>query len=165
MKITEGHDFKVNDVYEFRYNEEMAKKLAYPYHCFDGTLIVRKSEGGSIYLVDTYWSSDNRMFTIKEALNQGNLTFICNLDEVDELKDFCTEYYDDSDIIRLKIHAGYRNETYLRKGAVKSKDKMISVIKEKIEMEESNIRSAKGSIAYLNETLKKVESGDLNVYF
>jgi len=165
MKIPENHEFKVNDVYEFRYNAEMVKKLVYPYHCFDGTLIVRKFDDGSLRLVDTYWNSDNRTFTIEKALKEGELTFICNLDEVDELKGFGTEYYDDSDVIRLKIHAGYRNETYLKKGAVKSKDKMISVIKEKIEIEENNIRSANRYIGLLAETLKKVESGDLNVYF
>ena len=38
--------FKVKDVFSFRYNEEETKKRFEPYHCFDGQFIVKQSENG-----------------------------------------------------------------------------------------------------------------------
>ena len=68
--------FKENDVFNFRYKPEEAKKRFEPYHCFDGTLVVKKYSDGKILLVDTYWSGgDSRTFTPEKAMSQGELTF------------------------------------------------------------------------------------------
>src|SRR5690242_6119857 len=99
MTTTETElQFKVNDVFSFRYNEEEAKKKFEPYHCFDGQLVV-KEISGKLALVDTYWGSgDNRRFTIEEAKKQGRLTFKCNLDEVEKADYNDVNYYNEEDI-------------------------------------------------------------------
>ena len=75
--------FNENDVFDFRYKPEEVKKRFEPYHCFDGTLVVKKYSDGKIFLVDTYWGGgDSRTFTPEKAIEQGELTFLCNLDEM-----------------------------------------------------------------------------------
>lgn len=157
--------FRVNDVFNFRYKPDEAKKRFEPYHCFDGTLVVKKYSDDKLYLVDTYWSSgDSRTFTPDEAIEKGELTFLCNLDEMVDIKDYETLYYDDADIVKMHIHAGYRSRFLIKKGTQRSQAKMLQSIKQKIEDEHSKIRSAENSLKWHNETLKKIEAGDTSVY-
>src|SRR6478609_2919716 len=52
-----------NDVFNFRYKPDEAKKRFEPY----GTLVVKKYGEDKLYLVDTYWGSgDSRTFTPDE---------------------------------------------------------------------------------------------------
>lgn len=156
--------FKENDVFEFRYKPEELKKRFAPYHCFDGTLVVKKYDG-KIYLVDTYWSGgDSRIFTPEKAIEQGELTFLCTLEEMVDIKEYETLYYDDTDIVKMYIHAGYRSRFLIKKGTQRSQSKMLQSIRQKIEDEHSKIRSAENSLKWLNETLKKIEAGDTSVY-
>ena len=157
--------FNENDVFNFRYKPEEAKKRFEPYHCFDGTLVVKKYSDGKTYLVDTFWSSgDSRTFTPEKAIEQGELTFLCNLDEMVDIKEWETLYYDDADIVKMHIHAGYRSRFLIKKGTQRSQTKMLQSIKQKIEDEHSKIRSAENSLKWHNETLKKIEAGDTSVY-
>jgi len=157
--------FRENDVFNFHYKPDEAKKLFEPYHCFDGTLVVKKYSDDKIYLVDTYWSSgDSRTFTPEKAIEQGELTFLCNLDEMIEIKEWETLYYDDADIVKMYIHAGHRSRYLIKKGTQRSQAKMLQSIKQKIEDEHSKIRSAENSLKWHNETLKKIEAGDTSVY-
>jgi ribosomal protein L9 len=73
-------------------------------------------------------------------------------------------YYDDADIVKMCIHAGYRNRFLIKKGTQRSQAKMLQSIKEKIEEEHSKIRNAEQAVKYHNETLKMVEAGDTSVY-
>lgn len=157
--------FRVNDVFNFRYKPDEAKKRFEPYHCFDGTLVVKKCGEDKLYLVDTYWSiGDSRIFTPDEALEKGELTFLCNLEEMDDIKEMETLYYDDADIVKMHIHAGYRSRFLIKKGVQRSQAKMLQSIKQKIEDEHSKIRSAENSLKWHNEPLKKIEAGDTSVY-
>lgn len=157
--------FKENDVFNFRYKPEEAEKRYAPYHCFDGTLVVKKYNDGEIRLVDTYWGGgDNRTFTPDKAIEQGELTFLCNLGEMVDIEEHETLYYDDADVVKMYIHAGYRNRFLIKKGTQRSQAKMLQSIKQKIEDENSKIRSAENSLKWHNETLKKIEAGDTSVY-
>lgn len=164
MMIDRKHTFRVNDVYQFRYNAEMVEKLVYPYHCFDGTLTVRATDNGKLILVDGYWSSDNRTFTIDEAFEQGTLEFLCNLDDVVETSDSSNKYYDDDDLITVCHHAGYRNKYYLKKGAEKSISKMLSVLGNQIDYERHLIESSKRNIEMIKKKIERLESGDTDIY-
>lgn len=161
---TETKEYKANDVFSFRYNAEELKKRFEPYHCFDGTLVVKDCNGETL-LVDTYWSgAEGKWLTIKQAQEQGDLAFLCNLDEMQEIKEYETVYYNDEDVVILRIHAGHRNRFLIKTGTGRSKSKMLDSIKVKIEEEEYKIKSAESSIRRLKETLTKIEGGDLSVY-
>lgn len=154
------------DVYSFRYNEEETKKRFEPYHCFDGQLIVRKyGEGGEMRLVDTYWGSgDNRTFTLEEALNKGHLAFKCNLSDVEEIREWEKIYYDDSDLFDLSTQHHCHNRYAKRKGAERSKEKMMLTLLDKITSSQHKIQSLQKDIERAEENLKKLEAGDTSIY-
>lgn len=157
-------ELKNMDVFSFRFNAEYVKKESYPYHCFDGTLIAKKFHDGKIRLVDTYWTSDSRVFTLSDALKKGTLNFICNLDEVTAATKDIYNYYNDEDCITLFIHAGYRNQYYLKRGAERSKEKMISVLTSKIEDANRQIESLKWYANNYAVSIEEINSGNLSIH-
>jgi hypothetical protein len=164
---------RVNDVYSFRYNEHELKKRFSPYHCFDGQLVAKQRENGEFYFVDTYRGSKYDKFTthgdmkrksIQQALGEGTLTFICNLDEVDEIKEYETVYFDDDDFYNLSYQSGCYKYFVKKKDAIRSKEKMLQSIKKKIEETEYKRDSAIGFLEKLKQRLLKIENGDTGVY-
>ena len=59
LKEDKNMDIKLNDVYRFRYREEMIKCKFEPYWCFDSQLIVTQNKKRELFLVDTYWGFGN----------------------------------------------------------------------------------------------------------
>lgn len=159
-------NIKKNDVFSFRYNEEARKKhFGDIYHCFDGILVAKQRDDGTLYLQDTYWGgSDSRVIYIEDVNNKGTIEFICNLDEMESIKESEMVYFNDEDIVRLGIHKGYQTRILIKKGTERSKEKMIQSIKDKISESQSCIEWNKRCIETLNEKLEKLEQGDLSIY-
>jgi hypothetical protein len=158
-------NIKVNDVYKFRYNAEWTKKLHEPYWCFDGQLIVKKHRNGELYLVDTYWgTSENKSFTLEEALQQGDLTYICNLDEIEKCEQYDLDYYADEDLFDLSHQHRCYKAFYKRKGATKSPEKMKRVLETKIHSTEHDIAWKTDELKRLKEKLHKLDLGDIDIY-
>lgn len=163
LEIQQKITLKLNDYYTFRYNEIETKRIFEPYHCFDGKLIVKENHKKELILVDTYWlSSDNRTFTLERALNEGTLEFVCNLDDIEEIKQYELIYYADEDLFNLSYQHGCYKRYAKRKGALRSREKMLRIIKERISEAEYKLRSAQSSIEQLNKVYKEVEDGDIN---
>lgn len=175
MTTTETQtDFKVNDVFYFQYNEQEIKTRFEPRHCFDGQFIVKQRPNGEIYFIDTFWASkhngfanmgDIRTKSVEDALRQGTLRFVCNLDDVEEIAEGEVKYYANEDVFDLSYQHGCYKYFVKKKGAVRSKEKMIESIKLKIEDQTSKMRWAQREIEYLKEQLLKVEAGDTTIYF
>lgn len=167
---------KLNDVYRFIYNNEMLEKMYDPYHCFDGQLIVRQDKNGNIYLEDTYWSyydkekntfrsdSGNRRFSLEDALKQGKLFYKCNLDDIEMISEYDTNYYADEDIFDLSYQHGCYKVFFKRKGAQKSISKMESVLNQKIKRIEAEIRHLTWQLEEAKENLKKLKEGNIDIY-
>ncbi len=155
---------KERDYYLFNYNAEHTQNAFEPYHCFDGRLIAKKV-GGRIILVDTYWgSSSNRTFTWKEAKTQGSLEYICNLDNVDDLHKASRIYYSDRDIFNLSSQHGCYEKYAIRRGAKKSKTKMLSVLKQKISDAKSTIGFSEREIQSALKNIEEIKIGNLDIY-
>lgn len=155
-------EIKINDVYRFRYNPEHVKKLHSPYHCFDGLLKVRQSDKGLI-LVDGYWSSDNKWFTLGDALKQGELEFICNLDEVEQINKYESKYYNEKDIFILPYHSGYHTMYLKRKGAEKCRETIMKQLEAKIQKAKSDLESAKRSLEWAEKDYERaLKEEDIN---
>jgi hypothetical protein len=157
---------KLGDVYNFSYNAEWSKKIFDPRWCFDGQLIVKQDGEGELYLQDTYWGWDDnegKYFTLIEALNRGELTFVCNLNEVEKCnkRDMC--YYADEDIFDLSYQHGCYENYYKKKNAVISHDKMEQVLKDKIEILEREIEYKKSDLKWRKEQLEQLQSGNTNI--
>lgn len=160
-------NIKLNDVYLFRYNEEYNKKLFEPYWCFDGQLIVKQNRNGELYLQDTYWGFDGgekKTLTLEQVLERGELTFVCNLDEVEKCEEYHLNYYDDKDLFDLSYQHGCYKAYFKRKGANKSIDKMKKVLEEKIKSTEREILWQQSELQRLNDKLNKLNAGNINVY-
>lgn len=160
-------ELKENDVYKLMPNErgEIAN------WCRENLLIVRKGEGEGLYFVDTYWSIDDlgrsssthgKVYTLEEAQERGKLEFYCNLDDIESTKEHKTDYYDDKDVFLLTEQHGIIKNWYLRKGAQKSKEKILSVLDRKINHADERIDSLKNEISWWYKQREKAESGNLD---
>lgn len=154
---------KVNDVYSFRYKPEYLKEkqISEPYWCFDGQLIVIQRKYGLV-LEDTYWSSDNKKFTLEEALKIGELTFKCNLDDVEKISKNDLKYYDEKDIIDLSYQHHCYDNYAKKKGAEKNKDVIKQYINDSIEHLKHEIKYKSSQIKNLENDLIKIEEGKIN---
>lgn len=154
---------KVKDVFHATWKDSSKSN-----HCFEGLLVAEQWDRG-IVLVDTYWNSENKWFTPEQAEVQLNLTYYCNLDDY-ELKNVpnAGKYYDKGDYIYMHSqHACVEScrYFYLKKGAIKSKDKMIASLNEKIEEAKREISSANSTIEWALKDIEKIENGQLeNIY-
>lgn len=155
---------KVGDVYDFRYNAEETKKRFEPYHCFDGQLVVKERSDGTLYLEDTYWTSQNVCFTPDDAEKLGTLEFRCNLNDIDYIDEYDLKYYDDSDIFNLSYQHGCYKRYAKRKGAERSKKKMERVLSRRIEENAHKIVWLENDIKSDTEKLKQLQSGDTSIY-
>ena len=158
------NELKENDVYKLRPNDygEIAN------WCRENLLIVRKE----LYFVDTYWSIDDlgrsssthgKVYTLEEAQKIGKLEFYCNLDDIEPTKEHKTDYYDDKDVFLLTGQHGIIKHWYLRKGAEKSKEKILSVLDKKINHADERIDTLKNEISWWYKQREKAESGNLDV--
>lgn len=159
MNIKEG------DVFDFRYKENVVGNIFDPYHCFDGILVARKRLN-ELWLIDTYWSDseNNRRFSLEKALHEGDIKFLCNINEMVGIKEYEKVYFNDEDIVELRIHSGYRTLLLIKKGTPRSQLKMIQSINKNIEDAKRRIRSAESEIERLEENMKKVTNGDTSIY-
>lgn len=173
MKGIQGLDLKINDVYSFYFNEEYRNKHSYSNHCFDGQFVVKQEEDGEFYFLDTYWASkhdgfkhwgDHRTMSVENAIKNGTLKFICNLDDVEEIREHDMIYYADEDLFNLSYQHGCYKFFVKKKGAIRSAEKMEAVILERISSSEHKIGSLKRDIERYNETLVKLRNGDTSVY-
>lgn len=163
-------DIKPGDVFLFHYHPSKEHGWDSRTHCFEGMLVVKEERTG-IVLCDTYWQNDGtngRQFTPDRAMAEGVLRHYFNLNDVDSITEWKREYYDDHEIFCLhnqhSCSPSCRNY-YVRKGAAKSKEKMMHVVAEKIEEANCKARSAARDIERYTEIKAKIESGDLEVYF
>lgn len=156
-------ELRVNDIYKFRYNEEQERLMVSPYHCFDGILTVKEYDKRELVLVDGYWSSENKWFTLKDALEKGKLTLICNLNETEKITEHESKYYDEKDIFILPFHSGYNTVWLKRKSAEKSREVMLNHLKNKVEDRKQKLESAKRALEMVElDYQKALIEEDLN---
>ncbi len=135
-----------------------------PNHCFDGQLIACK-HGDGLRLEDTYWNSgDNRVFTLEEALRLGTLEFVCNLNDVEKSHKSDLKYYDNKDIFDLSYQHHCYESYYRRKGAKRSKTKMLETVNKKLVEAQREAEYQMRKIEQLSATRTKIELDDLTVY-
>lgn len=158
---------KLNDVYRFRYNETYLEKIFMPYHCFDGQLVV-KEKNGELYLEDTYWGfkydSNNKKFTLEEALLKGSLEFVCNLGDVEKACYDDSNYYDSEYLYNLSYQNGCYQKYCKKKDISKSKEVMEDALKREIKKAETQIEWHTRNIKRCEEKLQEVENGNLDIY-
>jgi hypothetical protein len=86
-----------------------------------------------------------------------DLEYKGNLDEFDAIADYNEPLYDEADI--LDLHPSSPKQIFLRKGAVRSKDRMLERCRYLREKAESALRSAQRDVDRYAETGAKIEAG------
>ena len=156
--LTEG------DVYRFRYSQTERDKTAQGWagsldHCFDGTVVVRDGK-----LVDTYWDNSNQGRVVTPE--QGTLTYVCNLGEVRQVKEYETLQFDEADVFDLRYNHGCIKRWMVRRDAKPSAKRMLEEVRKKrsaVEKElDSAINHAASTLFQLGELQARLEAGDLS---
>ena len=157
---------EINEIYHARWKErEWGDQKD---HCFEGLFLVMEDNHKTLWLVDSYWGVgrwDNKKYTPDEAKEKFELTYYCNLDEIEPVKGH--RYYKDEDIFMLHDqHACVEGCKYYykKKGVDKDKDTIINLIKGKIQDKKKEIEWAQDDIKRLGEDLEKVYQDNLEVY-
>lgn len=157
-KLNEG------DIYRWSYRDPKADGRPYgSYHCCSCIAIVNNGR-----LKDTFWQigksfSDCRSFGV-EDLPKLELTRIANLSDLIPAKEYDADYYDDSDIVDLNHSNHTSGNFYLRKGATRSKEKMLKVARDNLARSTSNEQSAARLSGELREVISKLEADQMVFY-
>lgn len=165
MKMFNETNYKLDDVFHAHWKERVWGDQKD--HCFEGLLIVMKDSKGSWKLVDCFWGIkrlDNSQWSLEEAEKLFDLKWYCNLGDV-ERSDGAEKYYDDKDVFFLhEQHSCVPScrYTYVRKGAKRSQEKMLSVIREKVAKEKRNIEYAAQNIELYSKEEQRIINGELD---
>jgi hypothetical protein len=147
------------DIYFWRYREEPLR--GYTLRCCARKAIVCDAiliDIYSAYIVDHKVSVyRGRRWSRTIAASLLDLEYKGNLDEFDAIADYNEPLYDEADI--LDLHPSSPKQIFLRKGAVRSKDRMLERCRYLREKAESALRSAQRDVDRYAETGAKIEAG------
>lgn len=124
----DGNNIKLNDIYRWYYTAEMLKKLNHgdnggtTYWAASNICIAKKSyTTGELYLEDTFWSSDNKIFDLND-LHKIELEYLGNFEELNKFTQGRSSlvYYSPSDILDLSHSNSFGDQIYIKKGAKRS---------------------------------------------
>ena len=140
---------KEGDIYRWRWNEREWERrkdqLASGtlYWCCSQICVFK---GG--WFVDTYWgdSGSNKAFSVEDANSKLVLEYVGNFDNLVEADKSQRAYYLDSDCVDISHPNKSRGGFYIRKGAVKSLDKMQRVMRRILRKHERDMQRARDAI-------------------
>lgn len=152
------------DVYRWSYRDPKANSRPYgDYHCCSRVAIVHRGR-----LCDTYWMigssfSHGRSFGMDD-LPALELKHLGNLSDLEKAPEYQSDYYDDADIIDLNHANSTRGNFYLRKGAKRSRDKMLAVARQRFAEAESDFHTARRRMAEIGMTIDRIEAGETDMH-
>lgn len=157
--------FREGDVFRFRYSDERIAKARAVHHdlhwCFDGQVIVRDGK-----LCDTYWAGyrlssggDQKVVTPED----GTLEFICNLNDVERIKEYQTRYYDESEVFNLSYQHGCYRFFAVKKGQPRNQCAMLAWLDRQASEYRRDIERTTHYLRLNAEQRAKVEAGDVTV--
>jgi hypothetical protein len=157
---------KVGDIFRWSWNAETLKK--YEDKKSAGTLywccsrICVFEDDGKLW--DTYWSScksENKRFTLEDAEERLELTYVGNFNDLTEAKRGDRAYYEDKYCVDISHPNMSRGGFYLRKGATKSLDKMRRIMKRNIKKLQYDADHAQRMV---NEMEKELDNLSIDSY-
>lgn len=155
---------KEGDVFQWRYADPDADDRPWgDYHCCSRIGIFHEGR-----IRDTYWQigvsfSSGRSFGV-EDFPKLILQFRGNLSDFEKRPEYDADYYDDADFLDLNHANSTRGNFYLRKGAKRSTEKMLTVARRKLEKAQSDERYAISRAEDARKVIAKIEAGETDVY-
>lgn len=151
------------DIFRWSYREPGNDGSWGRYHCRSCIAIVHNCR-----LRDTFWQignsfSDGKSFGVDD-LGQIELTRLGNLADLDKVPEYQADYYDDADIVNLNHSNSTKGNFYLRKGAIRSKAKMLEISRYNLERCESAQRYAAARSEELRGIVSRIEAGEMDMH-
>ena len=144
-------------MYRFVYSPEVVERTRRDlYWCFDGQVVVRNGK-----LVDTYWGECGEARVVKPS--EGTLTFVCNLNDTREIKEWERRYYRDEDVFNLSRQHGCYKYFAVLKETQRSAEKMLAWLDEESAAAKQEIRSRIATLERLATQRARVEAGDTSI--
>lgn len=137
-------------------------------HCFEGLFIVEKYGKKDFRFVDNYWgrsgTTANKVYNFTRALELFNLKYYCNLKDLIGIGQSEVFYYKDEDIFCIHEQHGCSKSYYIKRGTKKNKEKIITVLKNKIEKSKHNIDWEIKNIEDWSKKIQKAKKDDFEFY-
>lgn len=163
-------ELRVGDVFAFAYSEESWNKARTGLGhgdlrwAFDGQLVFRDGA-----LIDSYWglggnAADGRQFSFAEAEAKGTLTFLCNLNDVELIRQDEFPLYTKGDAFDLSYNHGCHKYFVRKRGATKNSTLMLAALNDKVSAAEHEIQQAVRALMYAverrAELRPRIEAGE-----
>ena len=148
------------DVYRWRYKEPSDRDGEWGrYHCCSRIAVFKDGR-----LWDTYWSSgsDNRSFGPPDW-PKLELTLLGNFADFETATDDLS-FYAEADVMNLSHANSSRGNLYIRKGATRCAEAMLSAARERLRRAEYEQQGAEDRAEKLRSAITKIEAGDTSVY-
>lgn len=161
---------KENHIYKISYLPEFRKGPFDLCHCFEGLAMAKKGSDDKIRLYDTYWGigyTTGKSFSREDVGVKIEIKHYCDFKKITSIAKDETKYYNDRDIIRLtRQHACVSSciAYYIKKGARKSKSKILSSLRKIILDAECEIGYKTREIKKAKENIDRVMKGDLDIF-
>lgn len=153
FNLREGDIFKwyYKDDSEYRRNNQSTA-----YWCMDNQCVVKNGE-----LIDTYWDGVNSLLTtsthaVRLDIDKIDLEFICNLDEIEFIKEYQVEDYDR--VYNLSYQKSCYKVFAIDKGAQVSKKALRAKYLRKLEEAEYRKRSAEWDIQSYTKSIEEIDN-------
>lgn len=145
--------WKEGDVFSWWY-KEVDHNSSTQYWCCSQTGIVQND--GRLY--DTYWgygANDGRSFSLTSVGDKIEVKFVANLNDYNPCRKEDQCYYNDEDFLNLS-NSNNSGKYYLRKGAVKSLDKMRKILQRNVKDAERKLIKAKQDLEWEKRKLSEL---------
>lgn len=125
------------------------------YWCCSQTGVVASNN----IMYDTFWgigiNSEGRKFSLKDLESKIEVKYIGNLNDYEFSRKEHQCYYDDKDLLDLS-NSNNRGIYYLRKGAVKSLDKMKKILERNVKDAEQKLKFAQNDLDWEKRKLEEL---------
>lgn len=164
-------NIKENDVFNANYKKGFEKSQIELSWNLDCQLIARKDKDGDIVLFDSFGSAyydfnddgvydfsfpSSKMFFVENALKRFDLTFKCNLSDIERINYGDRHYYNEGDVFDLSYHENLYCLFFIKKGVKKSKEKLLNAIDEKLKDAVEKIENLELDIEELKFEVKRL---------
>lgn len=149
---------KDGDIFHWRFSDEKLHADYLNYWCKSRIFVCRGDR-----LVDTYWGGGDNFSAKLDDISRFNLEYIGNFSELEKRESYESEYYDSKDIVNLNHSNSSNGNFYIRKGAKRSKDKILEVLSYKKEQHERDAEYANRRAKEIDEQIKSIKSGELDI--
>jgi len=146
-------DPRENDIYRWRWKDGKALIVG----CYSWRAVFFNGA-----LRDVYWHDWRTSSSID--LDRVDLTLIGNIDDCRQIKVWDLPYYDPSDVIDMRHANDSNGPIYLKLTAEKSQEWMLARAEEKFAVAQRAKSGAERDIADLQDKLKRIKAGDLEVF-